>query len=122
MSQHNDIGKWGEEEAKLFLISRGYAIMESNLHVGHKEIDIVATKGTRIIFVEVKTRSSDIYNPTEAIDSKKISRICRAADSFINSHEIIHEPQFDVITVIGTPDNYKIEHIPDAFRPPLSSR
>lgn len=94
--------------------------MEHNVHMGHKELDIVAMKGDRIIFVEVKTRSTDLTDPAEAIDRRKINRIVSAANSFLTNHEYPHEAQFDVMIVIGTPETgYSIEHIPDAFMPPL---
>ena len=32
-----------------------------------------------------------------------------------------HDMQFDVIIVIGTPENYTVEHLPDAFMPPLKT-
>lgn len=120
MAKHNDIGQWGESIARDYLVARGYAILDSNVHVGHKELDIVAIKGNRIIFVEVKTRSDKFIDPAGTIDSKKINRIVRAADSFIRSHKIPHEAQFDIIIIIGTPEgDHTIEHIPDAFMPPL---
>lgn len=120
MARHNQIGEWGEQVCREYLTARGYAVMEHNVHMGHKELDIVAMKGDRIIFVEVKTRSTDLTDPAEAIDRRKISRIVSAANSFLTSHEYPHEAQFDVMIVIGTPGTgYSIEHIPDAFMPPL---
>lgn len=120
MAKHNDTGKWGEEIAREYLISKGYAVMERNVHIGHKELDIVAMKVDRIIFVEVKTRSTDFSDPLDSVDDKKIRRIVRAADTFIRSHNIPHEAQFDVIAIIGSPGRgYTLEHYPDAFRPPL---
>lgn len=122
MAQHNIIGEWGEQVAKEYLAAHGYAIMNSNIHIGHKEIDIIAFKGTIIAFVEVKTRRCPDHDPVAAVDSRKISRLCRAADSLIRSHGIQQDPRFDVITVTGTPENYMVEHYPDAFLPPLSTR
>ncbi len=122
MAEHNITGEWGEQVAREYLAAHGYAIMDSNIHVGHKEIDIVAFKGTTIAFVEVKTRRRTDYDPADAVDARKISRLCRAADSFIRSRNILHEPRFDVIAITGIPENYTVEHYPDAFLPPLSNR
>ncbi|MDE7410634.1 MAG: YraN family protein [Paramuribaculum sp.] len=120
MASHNELGKWGEQIAKEYLITKGYAVMDSNLHIGHKEIDIIATKGTTIAFIEVKTRHDNFIDPAEAIDAKKIRNLTRAADSFIRSNQIRLEPRFDAIIIIGTPTtSYTLEHIPDAFYPPL---
>ena len=121
MATHNVTGQWGEQLACDLLVTKGYAIVERNWRSGHYEIDIVALKGQYIVFVEVKTREDDIVDPLDSIDAKKIQRICRAADVYIRANNIPHEAQFDIITIIGDTDNYRIEHIPDAFLPPLKT-
>lgn len=121
MAQHNTIGIWGENIAKEYLITEGYSILETNKLIGRKEIDIIATKGNRIAFVEVKTRSTPFTDPIEAVDKKKIKKLTLAADSFLRTFNIRHEPQFDIITIIGTPESgHTLTHYPDAFIPPLS--
>ncbi len=122
MALHNKTGQWGEDLACDKLIKDGYAICERNYHIGHYEIDIIAMKGNRIIFVEVKTRSSNDSDPLDAINNKKILRLVRAANAYISAYDIPHEPQFDIITIVGSPDNYLLEHIPDAFDAPLTTR
>lgn len=121
MARHNEIGEWGEKMARDYLVSKGYAVMDKNSRVGCGEIDIVAVKGTRIVFVEVKTRSSDFADPLDAVDEKKMKRLVRAADAFIRSNKIMHDPQFDIIAVVGVPEGEcRIEHYEDAFWAPLS--
>ncbi len=120
MAIHNLTGEWGETVAREYLIEKGYTVMASNSHVGHKEIDIVATKGNRMIFVEVKTRRESLNDALDAIDDKKIRRIVRAADSILRNSDIPYEYQFDIIAVIGSPETgHTIHHFPDAFMPPL---
>lgn len=121
MARHNEIGAWGEEMARDYLRRNGYTVFDSNTRVGHKEIDIIATKDNIIAFIEVKTRSTAFKDPTDAVDAKKIRRIAKAADSFMQTFDIKHEPQFDIITIIGTPQSeFKLTHYPDAFMPPLT--
>lgn len=120
MALHNEIGQWGEKVAREHLVAQGYALMESNMHLGHKEIDIIALKGSRIVFVEVKTRSTAFADPTDAIDTRKIKRLARAADAFMQAFNIRHSPQFDVITIVGSPHSFELHHYPDAFLPPLA--
>ena len=122
MAQHNFTGAWGEELACEKLITLGYAICERNKRIGHYELDIVAMKDNRIVFVEVKTRTNPNSDPLEAIVSKKIARMTRAANAYVIAYDIPHEVQFDIITISGTPDNYALEHIPDAFTAPLTTR
>ncbi len=121
MAKHNDTGKWGETLAADYLAAKGYAIAERNWHSGHYEIDIVAYNGNRIVFVEVKTRSRDHDDPIEAVDRQKAMRLIRAATVYVEAYDINHDMQFDLIAVNGTPDNYRIEHIPDAFASPLKT-
>jgi putative endonuclease len=122
MAQHNILGKWGEDIACQKLIIDGYAIVERNWRCSHYEVDIIAMKGDRIVFVEVKTRQDDFVDPIDAINRRKILNIVRSADAYIRMKNIPHQAQFDIISIIGTPENYKLEHIPDAFDPPLMSR
>ncbi len=122
MARHNDLGKWGEQLAVDMLVTKGYAIAERNWRTGDMEIDIVAMKGARIVFVEVKTRSDNGFDPADAVDRRRMMRMVRAADSYVRSHGIPHEVQFDVVFVVGSPLGAvppRIEHIEDAFLPPL---
>ena len=121
MAEHNETGRWGERVACNFLVGKGYAIKETNCRMPPYEIDIVAMKGNRIVFVEVKTRSDDFLDPIVAVDKRKMANMTRAANAFVNHYDIPHEVQFDIITITGDQDNYKIEHYPDAFYPPLRS-
>lgn len=121
MAVHNDTGRWGERVACAFLVGKGYAIRETNWRMSPYEIDIVAMKGNTIVFVEVKTRSDDFLDPIDAVDKRKMANMTRAANAFVNHYNVPHEVQFDIITITGTQDNYKIEHYPDAFYPPLRS-
>lgn len=121
MAKHNDVGKWGEDIACAKLIKEGYAIVERNWTLHHYEIDIIASKGARIVFVEVKTRTDCAQDPFEAIDQRKIMRLVRAANVYIQQFNTKLEPQFDIIGISGTPEKYEIEHIEDAFLPPLKT-
>lgn len=122
MAEHNELGKWGEETARAYLLTQGYAICGENMRIGGVEVDFIATRDDDICFVEVKTRSTDFVDPMEAIDKRKRSRLVRAADIYMRQFDIPLDPRFDVIIIIGTPEKYTIEHIPDAFLPTLNNR
>lgn len=120
MANHNELGEWGERIAREYLMTRGYTLLEQNLHVGHKEIDIVALKGSTMAFIEVKTRQSDLQQAVEAVDSKKMRRMIKAADSILASFTMPFEYRFDIIAVIGSPEtSHEVHHITDAFMPGL---
>ena len=119
MAQHNDLGKWGEELAREYLIINGYTLVATDNRNGHFEIDIIALKDDRIIFVEVKTRGNGSSDPLDAITPQKIRRLCSAASSYVKQFNFLHKVQFDIITIIGDSNCHKLTHYPDAFRPPL---
>ncbi len=121
MANHNNLGKWGEQIAREYLIADGYSIFDSDAYLIFTDIDIVAFKGNEVAFVEVKTRSEPISDPEELVDNRKRARMAKAADVLIRSKKWLHEPRFDIIIVNGTPETgHTLTHYPDAFLPPLS--
>lgn len=121
MAQHNLLGKSGEEYAAEYLISRGYVVRDINWVSGKYELDIVAYHQSTIVIVEVKTRSSvDFAYPEEAVTEKKIRNTVRAADAYMRMFELDMDVRFDVISIVGNEPPYTIEHIEDAFLPPLN--
>lgn len=119
MAHHNETGQWGEDIAAEYLAEKGYAIAERNWRSGHNELDLVAYKGNRIVFVEVKTRSNADDDPFEAVDRRKALRLIRAAIVYVESHDINHDMQFDLIGINGSPSDYTIEHLEDAIETPF---
>lgn len=118
--------EWGalaESIAADWLTAHGYSIRERNWRVGnHYEVDIIAQQGTTIIFVEVKARSGHHEDPVEAIDRKKRSKMITSADIYLKRLDHLYFYRFDIITITGNHSDYTIEHYPDAFLPPCSSR
>ncbi len=122
MARHNDTGRWGEQIAADALVCEGFAIKERNWRLGHLEIDIIAQRGNEYVFAEVKTRSDKDSDPLEAVGPRKIMNMVRAADAFLNYHsDSLFEVRFDLFSISGTPDDYTVEHIPDAFQAPIKT-
>jgi putative endonuclease len=81
------LGRWGENQAAVYLEGRGYAILERNFRTPYGEIDLVARKQNTVVFVEVKTRSSNSYGlPEESITPGKAAHLLDAARSYIEDH------------------------------------
>ncbi|MCM1337542.1 MAG: YraN family protein [Candidatus Amulumruptor caecigallinarius] len=119
MADHNDIGRWGEEAARDYLVSRGYAIVGTNVRWGNVEIDIIAMEGTFIVFAEVKTRADRKLDPALAVDERKLRRLCRAADSYVSHYDLHADPRIDLLCVTGTPEEgiRRLDHYPDIYLP-----
>jgi len=123
MARHNEIGKWGEEVAADYLRRKGYVIRERDWRSGRRDIDIIAVTpdGITVVFVEVKTRSTDdVASPEDAVDGAKIRNLCHAADDYVKMHNVVEELRFDIVSVVGTNGGaVEVEHMEDAFNPLL---
>lgn len=120
MAIHNALGKAGEDAAAAHLTTHGYTILHRNWHKNHLELDIVATKDNELVIVEVKTRAANTcIAPQDAVNWKKVRHIVVAADAYIKHFNIDLPVRFDIMTAIGSKDNFRIEHIENAFYPPM---
>lgn len=109
------VGTWGEELAAAYLREKGYVIHERDWHSGHRDIDIIAQNGEWLVFVEVKTRSTDdIISPVQAVNWKKQQNLVRSINHYLHYRHIDQPWRFDVISIVGSPGKEpKIEHIED---------
>lgn len=116
MAKHNELGKAGEDAAVRYLERKGYTILHRNWRFLHWELDIVAYKEGEVRVIEVKTRSSDDFKePIEAVNHQKRMRIMKATDAYIKYFKIDEPVFFDVITLVGSEDDFKIDYIENAF-------
>ena len=106
-------GRHFEDRAAEFYQQQGFEIIERNWRSGHKEIDLIVRRNNLLVFVEVKASfSKEFGHPVERVDKRKIERLTRAAQAYIEKAEITNcDLRFDVITF----DQGKLEHFPDAF-------
>lgn len=116
MASHNDLGKFGEELAVAFLQQNGYTILETNWVFQKAEIDIIAQKENTLAVVEVKTRSSTEFGlPQDFVKPKKIQLLVKAVNEYVVANDLEVDIRFDIIAISKVKDDYKIEHIEDAF-------
>ena len=100
MAEHNLLGKRGEDLAAAFLINNGYDVLHRNWRYSYFEIDIIATKGTKLHFIEVKMRSSLLYGlPEDAVTKKKFKKLLAAADEFLHLNPQYKYVQYDVLAI-----------------------
>lgn len=80
-------GKIGENLARKYLAKKGYQIVAGNFHTRFGEIDVIATKDQKLIFVEVKTKIGDQFGtPEEMIDRRKLAKIQMMAEIFLQKN------------------------------------
>lgn len=111
------LGAEGEEAAVRFLRKLGAKIIERNLRSPVGEIDIIARLKKQLLFVEVKTRSSQLYGtPAEAVGPRKQQQIIRTAQWYLQQgHGKNLQPRFDVVSILLRSGALEIEHFPNAF-------
>lgn len=120
MAKHNILGREGEDIAAKYLEQKGYAVLDRDWHCGHKDLDLVVTKDNTIVFVEVKTRTGNEWgDPQDFITDRKIRRIVNSADAYLRFNQVDMDVRFDVISIVAEGGEYKIEHIEQAFFPPI---
>lgn len=76
------IGRRGERIAARLLKSKGYRIIDRNVEMSRGEIDIIALDGRTLVFVEVKTRSRDLYRPSSGWSIAQRKRLLLCAGEY----------------------------------------
>lgn len=99
---HLILGARGEKLAEKFLRKRGYKILVRRYKGKHGEIDLACRLDNTLVFVEVKTRSSeDFGQPSAAVDADKQHNLSRTALEYLRE---IGNPdiafRFDIVEVI----------------------
>jgi len=96
------IGDVGENIACRFLMKRGFEIIEQNYNKKWGEIDIIARKGQKLHFIEVKSvtrdslkhvspacpvRETDAYRPEDNLHPWKLKRLSRVIQTYLLSYD-----------------------------------
>lgn len=107
MKISNPIAVFGEDKACEYLKNQGYEIIERNFRRGYGEIDIVAIEETKkdgkvLVFVEVKTRSSNQFgSPLQAITYWKLKSLISTAQFYKLTHRNLPDSlRIDAVSVM----------------------
>lgn len=116
MKHNQRVGTWGEEIAAEYLTGQGFEIVTRNARTPYGEIDIIARQGDTVVFLEVKTRTSDKMGlPEDSITPRKRQHMLSAAEHYAMEREI-DTWQIDVIAIEGKPGvKPKITHFENAI-------
>jgi len=114
-----DDGRAAEDAAAEFLKARGYKIVQRNLVTRFGEVDILAVEDDEVVFVEVKSRTSDEWGyPEDRIDRRKQATLRRIADFYLARRGLPDAPhRFDIVALVRKPDDsgWDIELFENAF-------
>ncbi|HRI15711.1 MAG TPA: YraN family protein [Verrucomicrobiota bacterium] len=121
--EHLRRGRLGEEAARRELMRRGLKCLTTNFRSDHGEIDLIFRAEDCLVFVEVKTRSSEEWTrPAAAVNARKRRLLSLTAQDYLRR---LPDPRvkwrFDVVEVLLEDDAvHEIRHLVNAF--PLDTR
>jgi putative endonuclease len=116
--EHLRRGKLGERAARNHLRRAGLKFLAANFRSPRGEIDLVFRDDDCLVFVEVKTRSSEGWTrPAAAVNSKKRRSLSQTALDYL---KLIKQPavkiRFDIVEVLLQDDDVKeVRHLPNTF-------
>ena len=112
------LGKKGEAAARAYLERRGVRILAANYACAAGEIDLVGREREALLFIEVKTRTSEAFGPPQlAVHQRKQRQIVRAAQWYLAERRLSEVAcRFDVVAVTFLNDECpQIHWVRDAF-------
>jgi putative endonuclease len=117
MDARPELGRQGEAAAVDRYRRLRFRVVDRNYRCSSGEIDIVARKGSLLVFCEVKTRRSDRWGqPSQAVDWRKQMRLKKLAAHWLRDRKPgAVEVRFDVISVIVGDHGVQVTHLPEAF-------
>ena len=105
MAEHNFVGQIGEDLAAKFLEERGYKILEQNYKTRYSEIDLVASKGEDLVFVEVRTKIGENFGtPEDTLKNQKLRKVRFNALSYVAFKKWQGPIKIDAICIVLKPD------------------
>jgi putative endonuclease len=106
-------GEEAEHLARDFLREHGYEIIAERYRWRGGEIDLIARDGDVLVFIEVRSRSQEIFGlPEETINHRKQHKILLTAQHYLARHPTNLAVRFDVVALSGG----KLRLYKDAFR------
>ena len=111
-------GQRGELAAKAHLKKLGFKFLLANYSSGRGEVDLIFRDRDCLVFVEVKTRSSESWTrPAASVNPEKRRRLSRAALDYLR---LLKSPpikfRFDVVEVLlEAGEVNEVRHLPNTF-------
>src|SRR5258707_3727617 len=111
-------GELGERAARKHLQSNGLKFLTANFRSARGEVDLVFREADCLVFIEVKTRSSeDWVRPAAAVNAERRRRLSRTALDYLR---LLKNPQakirFDIVEVLLQDGAVsEVRHLPNTF-------
>jgi putative endonuclease len=117
MQNTHSKGESGERVAEKFLTEKGFRLIERNYRYERGEIDLIFDDHGILVFIEVKTRSSDAYGePEDSITPRKRKKIRKVAEAYLWKKNIKDtECRFDVGAIKRYGPKETINYYENAF-------
>lgn len=117
MHHRSNLGKQAEEQVAQRLEQNGFTILEYNYRKRGGEIDLIATKESLLVFVEVKMRTQSYFDLGDVITAGKQKKIIMTAKDYLARSKYHHSfsYRFDVALVQGINKKIELTYIPNAF-------
>ncbi len=111
--KRRQVGLAGEKEARNYLESKGYEIIETNYRCPLGEIDIIAREQEIIVFIEVRTRTGLAFGgPEESINPKKAHQLIRLAQYYLKAISVNERPcRIDLVAVRLKKNDLSMENL-----------
>ena len=103
--QRNQRGLFAEALAATLLVVKGYRILARRHRTRLGEIDIIAVRGQRLAFIEVKHRPT-IDQAAQSIGERQTQRIAAAAEQWVWQHPAYHNHQIGLDAVVVAPGRW----------------
>ena len=102
-------GADAEAAVARLLESQGWLVLARNWRGGNGELDLVVRDGFRLRIVEVKLRQVHDALGLEAVDGRKLKKLERAAEAFLQDYSgLVEEVCFLVALVLVGPEGWQI--------------
>lgn len=97
------LGTDGEDRAAAWYEERGYTVVARNWRCRDGELDLIVRRGSELVFVEVKARTTTRFGtPAEAVTPTKQRRLRTLAMQYLRDTQIrASDLRFDVVAILG---------------------
>lgn len=110
------LGRRGEAIVVAHLQANGLEIVDRNVRVGRDELDIVALHRGQYVFVEVRTRSTEVFGlPLASVDREKQRKVRRAALRWLAGQKRKAPARFDAAGVTIAGGRVRLDYVVNAF-------